>query len=314
MRLFYLYNINLPFGSQVENVESIKESNELTFIITTDVLNTKYHQIILTDDIVNMQSDNIFTIKRSQSGNEIIDKICEIIRDFKTVHTFGDSHSIITHKIPICRENWLGFNTNYPLTMHRFGVEGLHLHECVAKIGNGHEKYPIKPNDWAMYFYGEIDARYLILKQVDYLGVLETNRPGEPDKNWIDKIDKKKSVDDVIDILVNNFVKQIKINEENFGCKSLISSLTPPAKNPQVPNLYTGSLEQRIEVYDKFTKVLYDKCISEDIKVVNIYDKIIGEDKTIREEFLIKKEGEIHIDNEYYYIIRDEIMRNIITN
>ena len=26
------------------------------------------------------------------------------------------------------------------------------------------------------------------------------------------------------------------------------------------------------------------------------------------------KDGEIHIDNDYYHIIRDEIMRNIITN
>jgi hypothetical protein len=314
MRLFFVKNINLPFGNVIESLESISDSSDLTFIVTDSFLDTKYKQIVITDDIIDTQSKDIFAIKMSQSGNEIIDKICEIIRDFKTVHTFGDSHSIITHKIPVCRENWLGFNTNYPLTMHRLGVEGLHLHECVAKVGNGHEKYPIKPNDWAMYFYGEIDARYLILKQVDHLGVLETNRPGDPDKNWIDKVDKKNNVEDVINTLVNNFVKQVKINEENFGCKSLISSLTPPAKNPQVPNLYTGSLEQRLEVYEKFTKVLYEKCESEGIKVVNIYDKVVGEDKTIREEFLIKKDGEIHIDNEYYYIIRDEIMRNIITN
>jgi hypothetical protein len=56
-----------------------------------------------------------------------------------------------------------------------------------------------------------------------------------------------------------------------------------------------------------------DVDISENVFSI-IYDKIVGEDKTTKEEFLIKKDGEIHIDNDYYHIIRDEIMRNIITN
>lgn len=314
MRLFCLQNIiNLPFGSLVENLESIKDSDELTFVITSTKLDMTYKQIVITDGDVDM-SENVFSIKKSQSDNEIIDRICEVIRDFEAVHTFGDSHSIITHKIGICRENWLGFNTTYPLTMHRLGMEGLDLHECIIKVGNGHEKYPIKPGEWAMYCYGEIDARYLILKQTEQLDNLETNRQGDPDKIWIENVEKKAHVDDVINTLVNNFITQVKSNEVKFGCKSLVASITPPAKNTQIPNLYTGTLQQRIDVYEKFTKLLYERCQSVGIKVVNIYDKIVGEDKTTKEEFLIKKDGEIHIDNDYYHIIRDEIIRNIITN
>jgi hypothetical protein len=227
MRVYFLEDsIQNPWGTRIKTINEIKSSNELTFLITNEKIEAQNEikQII---------------IDKNLSINENLDEICKQIREYESVHTFGDSHSIITHKVNICRENWLGFNTSYPLTMNRFGLEGLNLHECIKVMGNGHENFPIRENDWAMYYYGEIDVRYLILRQVEGLENLETNYPGETEEMWMKKIKHKRPLSDVIDTLIYNYIDQIKKNEQTFKCKSLISYLAPPARNIQPPNLYT---------------------------------------------------------------------------
>lgn len=306
MRVYYFKNtIDLPWGEPIEDIHEIPDSTDLTFLISNSHLNLNnpYEQIIISKN----------DISTTDSKNETIDKICERIRAFEAVHAFGDSHSIITHKIKICRENWLGFNTNYPITMNRFGKEGLDLHECVKKLGNGHEKYPIRPNDWALYFYGEIDIRYLILNQVKGLDPIETNYPDGLLKHWIKRILLKRSLDAVLNKLIENYLKRIKWNETAFHCKSIVFAPLPPVKNTEPSVKYTGSLNQRIDLHELFTNKLFQSCQLHGIAFISINDQIIGDDKTINPAFL-KKQGDIHLDDSLYSIIRDEIMKKIINN
>jgi len=74
--------------------------------------------------------------------------------------------------------------------------------------------------------------------------------------------------------------------------------------------MYTGTLEERKELYEYFTKKLYTACKENHIPVISIYDEIIGEDRLTKEEYRVAP-GDIHIRNDYYYLIRDKIMEEI---
>jgi len=161
-------------------------------------------QVIFNNDVAT-ERNNVYHYPYQSTLHEYLDSICEAVRNKIAVHVFGDSHSIISHKITICRENWLGFNTNYPLTMFRFGNEGLHLHDCIKIVGNGHEKYPVRKGDIVMYSYGEIDARYLILKHC--------NHDDTADHSWTGcHLKEYRDIHTLTDNLINNYMKQIKIN------------------------------------------------------------------------------------------------------
>lgn len=193
--------------------------------------------------------------------------------------------------------------------MHRFGNEGLDLYEFIKVMGNGHEKYPIKENEIVMYSYGEIDARYLIIRQQN------KEKYTAPDNLWIGQNYDKKSrtIEEIINTLIENYIKQIKINEEKFKCKSMVYFIVPRAKNIQYPNLYTGSDQERQNVYNIFTEKLDNACKFEKIPIISIYDEIVDSDGSIKNEYL-KYIGDIHIDNKFYYLVRDKIMEALVDN
>lgn len=258
-------------------------------------------QIIFNND-TSIHGQEIYHYPYQHTLQEYADVICEAIRNKIAVHVFGDSHSITTYKIKICRENWLGFNTNYPLTMFRFGKEGLDLHECIKVMGNGHEQYPIRRGDIAMYSYGEIDVRYLILKHCKH---------DDTAASWSgDHFKEYRDVEMITNTLIANYIAKIKHNEERFGCTSFIYFIIPPALRTEGVNMYTGTLEERKELYALFTKKLYMACKENNIPVISIYDTIIGLDDLTKEEFLIAP-GDIHIQHDYYYLVRDKIMEEI---
>jgi hypothetical protein len=245
---------------------------------------------------------NIYSSSYKNSLNDYLDFICECIRNKIAVHVFGDSHSIITHKVTICRENWLGFNTNYPITMNRFAKEGLDLHECIRVMGNGHEKYPIRENDIAMYSYGEVDVRYLILKHSN----METVR-----NSWqIDNTTTCTELKEMVHSLITNYVQKIKENEMRFKCKSFVYFLIPPFDNPS--DVTTGTLNDRKKLYDYVTKNLYKLCEENNIGIISLYNHIADSNGFCKTEYL-RDPRDIHIHNDFYYLVRDAIM-NKLTN
>lgn len=268
-------------------IKEFNNDNSIKFLITNTL-----------NEIDNATVINVIAPINPQNLNEILDYICRQIREKIAVHVFGDSHSIITHKIGICRENWLGFNTNYPLTMNRFANEGLNLHECIKVVGNGHQDYPVRPGDYVMYSYGEIDVRYLLLRNSEIVDNWSGNNPSR-----ISQMDK----------LIDKFIVRVLENEKKFKCRgSILYGILPPAQVTLGENKFSGTLPQRLEVYFKFTKLLYSKCLENNIKILDISNEIIDPlTKTINPKFL-KAYGDIHIHNDYYYLIRDALMNLLI--
>ena len=185
------------------------------------------------------------------------------------------------------------------------GNEGLDVHEAIRVMGNGHEKYPVRKGDVVMYSYGEIDARYLILKHCTTNEGICESLTGNYYKEY-------REIDDMMNTLITKYIKQIKWNEEKFGCSSFVYFIVPPSHKIEGlnGNVYTGTLDERKQLYSNFTEKLYSMCKENKIPVISIYDAIINTDGTVKEEYLVK-EGDIHINNEYYYLIRDKIMEEL---
>jgi hypothetical protein len=154
-----------------------------------------------------------------------------------------------------------------------------------------------------MYSYGEIDVRYLILKHCKYDDTANVSWTG-------DHLREYRDVEMITDKLISNYISKIKQNEETYGCTSFIYFIIPPALRTEGANMYTGTLEERKELYTLFTKKLYNACKENNIPVISIYDMIIGEDGLTKEEFLTAP-GDIHIHHDYYYLVRDKIMEEI---
>jgi hypothetical protein len=183
--------------------------------------------------------------------------------------------------------------------MFRFGREGLDLHDCIKIMGNGHENYPIKKGEIAMYSYGEIDVRYLILKHCRKETGYESWSGGH--------FTEFRDVEEISKELIKNYIKKIRENEVRFECKSMVYFLIPPAFDTRGANLTTGTLEERKGLYNVFTELLYSECDKENIPVVSIYDEIIGDDRCTNPKF-IESEGDIHLNVKFYTLIRDKIM------
>lgn len=199
------------------------------------------------------------------------------------IHTFGDSHSIITHKISFCRENWLGFNTDLPRTMFRFGNEGLDLHQAIKLVGNGHEKFPIKEGEYAMYFYGEIDTRWHILRQRD----------------------KGEKLQSIIQDLVNKYIIKILENEIKFKCKSIAYCILPPLKKENIPETY-GTQDERLIVSKLINDELKNKCKENNIYFVDIRQYITDEDGFFKNEF---SDNVCHLATNHCTILENELLK-----
>lgn len=284
----------LPWGTKINTLDDIKSNGNLTFIINKEKLSLDFIQIIVTEENI-ISGDKIHVIKPQTSINNYADLICQIIRDYVSVHVFGDSHSIITHKVTICRENWLGFNTNYPITMYRFGQEGLDLNCAIQVLGNGHELYPVRENDWVMYSYGEIDARFSLFNFLNKEQFSNINLDSELVK------------------LVQNYINQVKINESNFLCKSIIYFILPPVEITRSDIPFHGSINERLKLYNLLTKKLYNLCEIEGIPIVNLYNNLTNPDGTLKLNFT-SNGNDIHLDNKFYYLIRNALMKIIISN
>jgi hypothetical protein len=298
-------NINLDFLLKLKWVFAYVDNNDIDILINNEKLeNVKFIQIIFTDCVKNNE-DNIYYYNFQENITCYIDIICEIIREkLCSIHVYGDSHSIITSKIPLCRENWLGFNTSYPLTMFRFGNEGLNLLECIKVMGNGHENYPIKKGDIAMYSYGEIDVRYLILKHC--------NKDTSYENFSGNYLNEYRDLDTLTDKLICNYIKKIKENEVTYCCKSFIYNIIPPAEITSGANLFTGTLEERKKLYIYFTNKLYNYCKKENIEVINIYNEIIDVNGCTKKDYLQGNgNGDIHLKLELYYLVRDKLLEKI---
>ena len=185
-----------------------------------------------------------------------------------SVFAFGDSHSILFvhfENISKCsvKEHWLGFNTNLPITMHRFGQEGLDLLIAPITIGNGHQHFIPKVKDVIFYFYGYNDIQQGIWKHTT----------------------SNTTIYQLIDTLVKNYAIKLVENETRFGIKTVIPAVYPPPwSNTWHGTEVLGSTEEKYLATVYMNKKLKEMCLERNFYFFDgIYKEIIDEHcKTVK--------------------------------
>lgn len=166
------------------------------------------------------------------------------------IFAFGDSHSIMFYHIEKLtkfklKEHWLGFNTTLPITMHRFGLEGLDIKSAPHTVGNGHQNYIPKDNDIIIYCYGYNDIQQSIWKQIDH----------------------NRDIKEILETLSTNYINKVIENEKRFNTKSIIYGiLSPPWSDTWHGTETLGTREKKYEYTQTLNNLLEEKC-----KEHNIY-------------------------------------------
>lgn len=197
---------------------------------------------------------------------------------------FGDSHSIIFSQIDFVHEHWLGFNTNLPLTMYRFGMEGLDIKNAPTLLGNGHQNYVPMEGDIVIYSYGYLDIQKNILKQRD---------------------ENKRTIEEMIKELIENYIQKIKENEAKFKIKSIVYGIFPPAWKEETHKKYYGSVTEKIQITKLFNDELRNSLQDSNIGFFDIYNLVTDSSGYIKRE-QSTKDG-VHIDLDKAHIISNAL-------
>jgi hypothetical protein len=94
-------------------------------------------------------------IKKNGNTNFISDSGFE---SNQQIFSIGDSHSIFFYNSMKIKEHWF-FGCNLPLTMYSLSQKGLDIYNVGTAIGNGHELYNIKANDFVLMSFGYNDMQ-----------------------------------------------------------------------------------------------------------------------------------------------------------
>ncbi len=184
-------------------------------------------------------------------------------------------------KIPF-EVHWLG-----PHTMHRIGRDGI---DILA--------YGVKPNDVAIFLFGEIDCRIHIGRQV-YL--------------------KNRSLNEVIGTLVENYVVAIANNQLLCNIRCAICAV-PPASlvsfnllgedygqyNSTLPSV---PLSERVEYTKLINQELKSVCEHYGILFINPFESFANADGTLCQDF--SDQGN-HIRIEFNGIIKDRVLQRLL--
>jgi len=160
------------------------------------------------------------------------------------IHAVGDSHCIYFHNSIKIYEHW-----GHRLTMYNLVSEGIDLFKLGNILGNGHEKYNIKMNDYVIFYYGYNDIHKYFF--TNYRNDIENN----------------------IDNLVYQYIDKILYLKEHYKIIPIIPCIYPlPIKNSSLD--IRGSNDDRINYTQITNKILETKCKEKDILFFNIYDDI----------------------------------------
>ncbi len=191
----------------------------------------------------------------------------------KTVYVFGDSHAYFNFRWPdqVSHLSYLGheitFNT-VPCTsrtMHRIGRDGLRALN-IANEG-------VRNGDIAIFCFGEVDCRCHIGRQV---------------------IEKKRALDEIIQTLVNNYIKTILINKSRYTqLNCAVLSVIPPCDqgfNPQFP--WYGLLSERVQITKQLNQALKQSCDQASLLFIDSYHLYSDQDGVLKSEL---SDGCVHL-------------------
>jgi len=178
------------------------------------------------------------------------------------IHAIGDSHSIYFHNSVKIYEHW-----GKIVTMYNLVKQGIDLLNLGNILGNGHETYNIKMNDYVIFYYGYNDVQKHFFN--NYRNDIHNN----------------------IENLVNIYIEYILYLKNNYKIVPIIPCIYPlPIKKTSLDIM--GNDEERINYTQITNKLLESKCKEKSILFLNIYDDISKNNK-INEKFTV--DG-IHLD------------------
>jgi lysophospholipase L1-like esterase len=214
--------------------------------------------MVFTEEDINNEikqngNTNLITNSGLESGSQI--------------YAIGDSHTIFFYNSMKIKEHWF-FGNKLPATIYRLINEDLDIYSIGTNLGNSHEKYNIKENDYVIFFMGFNDIQKNINKYA-------SNR-------WQEEIVN----------LFTAYVNKVIMLSNKYNIQPIISSIYPNPLVEENVNAYGSSDERRI--YTIFANnLLKNICEKEKIIFLNTYNLITDEYGFIKKEFT---KDNIHLD------------------
>ena len=231
--------------------------------------------MLFTEEEINNEiklngNTNLITNSGLESGSQIF--------------AIGDSHTIFFYNSMKIKEHWF-FGNYLPATIYRLINEDLDLYNIGTRLGNSHEKYNIKENDYVIFFMGFNDIQKNINKYAS--------------NNW---------KEEVTDLFTGYVDKVIELSNK-YKIKPIIPCVYPnPRPDAKDQNPF-GSFEER-RMYAIFANIfLKSICQEKNIHFFNVYHLITDEDGFIKKEIT---NDSIHLDynnEKLRVIIENEILK-----
>ena len=204
------------------------------------------------------------------------------------IHVIGDSHSRLFNNVPGCKVRHIGPRTMYGL---RHGVPSGN-----SRIPLDMRNFGVKPNEYVVYVFGEIDVRTHIGRIRDRI------ISQHPENNNL--------LDEILDDLVDNYIHLILDNQQQSQCLSVVAAIVPPSdliENPDFP--FYGPIGDRVLIQQQLNTKLKDVCHQHNILYLDYISKYTNTDGTLNYEM---SDGHVHLHPEQDFVAGEELFRLIL--
>jgi hypothetical protein len=226
-----------------------------------------------------------YEIKKNGNTNFITDSGFE---SGQQIFAIGDSHSIFYHNSMKIKEHWFYYNVenkqNMPLTIYSLLQNRLDIYNIGNDLGNGHQLYNIKANDFVVMYFGFND--------------IQRNINLHAANSWTAEID----------VLINMYIETVLSLKKQYNIIPIVSCIYPNPRHGAQGQNPMGSLEERRTYTIYANDLLKSLCGKENLSYLDIYDDITDKYGFIKDSFTIDK---IHLDYNNKFL-RDYIDNKII--
>ena len=175
------------------------------------------------------------------------------------IFAIGDSHTIFFYNSMKIKEHW-GYGGKIPLTIFTLLRDNLNIYNIGTILGNGHEKYNIKENDFVIFYYGFNDIQKNIY--------LYSNNKWENE----------------INILFKKYIQKIIEFKEIYKINIIVTCIYPNPRPEAIGLNAYGTLEERQTYCLLANKILKEECIKNNLLFLDIYDLITDNDGLIKKK------------------------------
>lgn len=208
----------------------------------------------INEEIKRIGNTNLITNSMLQSGSQIF--------------AIGDSHTIFYHNSLKIKEHWF-IGDVLPPTIYRFLNQDLDIYNIGTILGNHHEKYNIKENDYVLFYLGFND----IQKNIN---IHAKNR-------WMDEITD----------LFTNYIKKVTILKDKYKIKPIIPCIYPNPRPQACGQNPRGSYEERRNYTLFANNLLKNLCCINNLPFLDIYNIITDDNGFIKSDIT---HDNIHLD------------------